>query len=67
MLAFAFAFAGTSTWLTFITLTHNAGTSDLPKVSNIKLLDIWFFSCTCFIFASLLEFAIVNTIHRSKM
>jgi len=57
---------GTSTWLTFITLTHNTGSNRLPKVSYIKMLDYWFFGCTLFIFASLIEFAVVNTIYRSK-
>eukprot|EP00095_Tigriopus_kingsejongensis_P005388 maker-scaffold770_size100439-snap-gene-0.27 protein:Tk05388 transcript:maker-scaffold770_size100439-snap-gene-0.27-mRNA-1 annotation:"glycine receptor subunit alpha-3-like" len=55
---------GTATWLTFITLTHNTGTNELPKVSYIKYLDVWFLGCTLFIFTSLLEFAIVNTISR---
>ena len=35
-----------------------------PQVSYIKMLDYWFFGCTLFIFASLIEFAVVNTIYR---
>ncbi|KAJ8874280.1 hypothetical protein PR048_025125 [Dryococelus australis] len=57
--------AGTSTMLTFITLTRNMG-SALPKVSYIKATEIWFIVCTGFIFGSLVEFAFVNTIWRRK-
>ncbi|XP_063231516.1 pH-sensitive chloride channel 2-like [Bacillus rossius redtenbacheri] len=56
---------GTSTMLTFITLTRNMG-SALPKVSYIKATEIWFIVCTGFIFGSLVEFAFVNTIWRRK-
>ncbi|EEB15269.1 Acetylcholine receptor protein subunit delta precursor, putative [Pediculus humanus corporis] len=56
---------GTSTMLTFITLTRNTGSS-LPKVSYIKATEIWFLVCTAFIFGSLVEFAFVNTIWRRK-
>jgi len=57
---------GTATWLTFITLTKNTGSDQLPKVSYIKFLDVWFLACTCFIFLALIEFAVVNTIWRRK-
>ncbi|XP_050053141.1 pH-sensitive chloride channel 2-like isoform X2 [Aphis gossypii] len=56
---------GTSTMLTFITLSRNIGSS-LPKVSYIKATEIWFLVCTAFIFGSLVEFAFVNTIWRRK-
>lgn len=56
---------GTSTMLTFITLTRNTGSS-LPKVSYIKATEVWFIVCTAFIFGSLVEFAFVNTIWRRK-
>lgn len=56
---------GTSTMLTFITLSRNTGSS-LPKVSYIKATEIWFIGCTIFIFGSLVEFAFVNTIWRRR-
>lgn len=45
-------------------LTHTGKT--LPKVSYIKVSEVWFLGCTLFIFGSLLEFAFVNTIWRRK-
>lgn len=56
---------GTSTMLTFITLASAQGKT-LPKVSYIKLSEVWFLGCCLFIFASLVEFAFVNTIWRRK-
>uniref|UniRef100_A0A224XPJ9 Putative cation transporter family protein n=1 Tax=Panstrongylus lignarius TaxID=156445 RepID=A0A224XPJ9_9HEMI len=56
---------GTSTMLTFITLSRNIGSS-LPKVSYIKATEYWFLLCTVFIFGSLVEFAFVNSIWRRK-
>lgn len=56
---------GTATMLTFITLASNQDKS-LPKVSYVKATEIWFMGCTTFIFASLLEFALVNTFWRQK-
>ncbi|XP_037080118.1 pH-sensitive chloride channel 2-like [Pollicipes pollicipes] len=56
---------GTSTMLTFITLSNSIKNS-LPKVSYTKFVDIWLFICTTFIFLSLVEFAFVNTIHRRR-
>ena len=40
--------------------------SFILKVNYVKFIDIWFLACTCFIFLSLLEFAVVNTIWRRK-
>lgn len=51
--------------LSFITLSSSQ-TKTLPKVSYIKVSEIWFLGCTFFIFGSLVEFAFVNTIWRRK-
>ncbi|KAH8292747.1 hypothetical protein KR018_011213 [Drosophila ironensis] len=56
---------GTSTLLTFITLASAQGKT-LPKVSYIKVSEVWFLGCTIFIFGSMVEFAFVNTIWRRK-
>lgn len=56
---------GTSCMLTFITLA-TAQSKSLPKVSYIKVSEVWFLGCTGFIFSSLVEFAFVNTIWRRK-
>lgn len=56
---------GTSTMLTFITLASAQGKM-LPKVSYIKVSEVWFLGCCLFIFGSLVEFAFVNTIWRRK-
>lgn len=49
--------------LTFITLATGQGRT-LAKVSYIKMSEIWFVACCLFIFASLIEYAFVNAIHR---
>lgn len=51
--------------LSFITLSSSQSKT-LPKVSYIKVSEIWFLGCTFFIFGSLVEFAFVNTIWRRK-
>lgn len=56
---------GTSTMLSFITLASAQGKT-LPKVSYIKMSEVWFLGCCLFIFGSLVEFAFVNTIWRRK-
>ena len=37
----------------------------MSHVGYIKFIDVWFLVTTVFIFASLLEFALVNVIFRS--
>ncbi|XP_023293052.2 pH-sensitive chloride channel 2-like [Lucilia cuprina] len=56
---------GCTTLLSFITLASSQE-KNLPKVSYIKISEVWFLACTCFIFGSLVEFAFVNTIWRRK-
>ncbi|XP_034111252.1 pH-sensitive chloride channel 2 [Drosophila albomicans] len=56
---------GTSTMLSFITLSSSQSKT-LPKVSYIKVSEVWFIGCAFFIFCSLVEFAFVNTIWRRK-
>lgn len=58
-------FPGTSTMLTFITLSSKVKYS-IPKVPYIVASEIWFLGCMIFIFAAMIEFGIVNTIYRRK-
>ncbi len=54
-----------TTMLTLVTCS-TATREKLPKVSYIHALDIWIAFCICFVFASLIEFAIVSFIYRSE-
>ena len=56
---------GTASWLTFINLHKNIN-DKVSKVQYIKYIDIWFMTSTIFIFLSLLEFALVNSIVRGR-
>ncbi|XP_054290048.1 pH-sensitive chloride channel 2-like [Macrosteles quadrilineatus] len=38
----------------------------MPKLSHLKMNDIWFIGCNLFIFLSLAEFAFVNIVHRQE-
>ncbi len=58
-------FEGMTTMLTLVT-TSIASREKLPKVSYVHALDIWIASCVCFVFASLIEFAIVSFIYRRE-
>lgn len=59
------AMLGATSMLSFITLS-SAQNKILPKVSYIKVSEIWSMGCTGFIFLSLVEFAFVNTIWRRR-
>jgi cation transporter family protein len=52
--------------LTVLTTTTMSGSarSSLPRVSYIKAIDIWMIICLLFVFTSLIEYAIVNTLAR---
>ncbi|PAA49018.1 hypothetical protein BOX15_Mlig031804g2 [Macrostomum lignano] len=54
---------GLLTVLTMTTQSSGAGQS-LPRVSYIKAIDVWMSVCLIFVFASLLEFAVVNVYSR---
>ncbi|GIX79089.1 glycine receptor subunit alpha-3 [Caerostris extrusa] len=55
-----------TTMLTLVT-SEKAIREKLPKVSYIHALDIWNVVCTGFVFASLVEYALVNYIyHKDK-
>ena len=57
--------AGTGSWLTYINLHKNIN-DNVSRVHYIKYIDIWFLVSTFFIFLSLVEFAIVNSIQRGN-
>ncbi|XP_075729810.1 glycine receptor subunit alpha-2 isoform X2 [Rhipicephalus microplus] len=52
---------GVTSLLTLCT-QHAKSQADLPPVSHIKAIDIFMSSCTVFVFASLMEYAVVNVI-----
>ncbi|XP_035824225.1 glycine receptor subunit alpha-1, partial [Aplysia californica] len=55
--------------LTVLTMTNmkTIAVSSLPKVSYIKAIDVWMATCLAFVFASLIEFAVVNAFARRIM
>ena len=40
--------------------------SQLPKVSNIKALDVYFGMCFIYVFAALIEFSVVCYLHKGS-
>lgn len=49
----------------FAPVTSSQSSRDkLPRIGYIHALDVWIAFCTCFIFLSLLEFALVSYIFR---
>ncbi|CAD5114969.1 DgyrCDS3999 [Dimorphilus gyrociliatus] len=55
--------------LTVLTMTTQStgNRSQLPRVSYIKAIDVWMSMCLIFVFASLLEFAVVNVFSRKEI
>ncbi|XP_071953355.1 glycine receptor subunit alpha-4-like [Antedon mediterranea] len=57
---------GVTTVLTMITAT-NGVREDLPHVSYVKAIDVWFAVCLIFVIGALLEFAIVHHFSVTKV
>ncbi|XP_033634935.1 glycine receptor subunit alpha-4-like [Asterias rubens] len=56
---------GVTTVLTMITTTNGAR-QNLPPVSYVKAIDVWFSVCLMFVIGALLEFALVHFIASHK-
>lgn len=50
-----------------MTTQASSSRQSLPRVSYIKAIDIWMATCLVFVFAALLEFAIVNVLSRNEI
>lgn len=57
---------GLLTVLTTTTMSGGARES-LPRVSYIKAIDVWMIMCLVFVFASLIEYAVVNVVARRQV
>ncbi|KAK2166145.1 hypothetical protein LSH36_41g03014 [Paralvinella palmiformis] len=57
---------GVLTVLTMTTQSVGAWMS-LPRASYVKAIDIWISTCVFFVFAAMLEFALVNTLARKEI
>lgn len=67
MMIFLLIFAFISATCTMLGLFGLGAMNDaMPKLSHLKMNDIWFIGCNLFIFLSLAEFAFVNIVHRQE-
>lgn len=56
---------GVTTMLNYFS-TSNSFRRTLPDVSNLTAMNVWDGVCVCFVFASFVEFIIVNSMGRRK-
>ena len=55
------------TSLLTLSTQHAQSQKSLPPVSYIKAIDIFMSSCTVFVFASLMEYALVNILMADEL
>ena len=55
--------------MTVLTMTTHstAAKSQLPRVPYMKAIDVWMSTCLIFVFASLLEFAVIHVFLREEI
>jgi Neurotransmitter-gated ion-channel transmembrane region len=58
---------GLLTVLTTTTQSTAGVNSTMPRVSYIKAVDVWMSTCLVFVFAALVEYAIVNVLARRRV
>ena len=54
--------------MTLLTLTAMFGSTrqNVPRVSYVSYLDVWMVTCILFVFASMIEFVVVQFLFKSK-